>query len=60
MDIEVGGFFGFILLIVDVWAIVKVTQSQASTGNKVFWVVLILLLPLVGVILWLFLGPKGN
>ena len=60
MDIEVGGFFGFILLIVDVWAIVKVTQSQASTENKVFWVVLILLLPLVGVILWLFLGPKGN
>ena len=60
MDIEVGGFLGFILLIVDVWAIVKVIQSQASTGNKVFWVVLILLLPLVGVILWFFLGPKGN
>ena len=60
MDIEVGGFLGFILLIVDVWAIVKVIQSQASTGNKVFWVVLILLPPLVGVILWFFLGPKGN
>lgn len=60
MDIEVGGFFGFILLIVDVWAIIKVTQSHASTGNKVFWVILILLLPLVGVILWFFLGPKGN
>ncbi len=59
MGVEVGGFFGLILLILNVWAIVKVVQSAASTGNKVLWIVLILLLPLLGLILWFLLGPKG-
>lgn len=57
MGVEVGGFFGLILLILNVWAIVKVAQSSASTGSKVLWIVLILLLPVLGLILWFFLGP---
>lgn len=58
MDVQVGGFFGLILLIADVWAIVRVVQSRASTGSKVFWVVLILLLPLLGLIIWFIAGPR--
>ncbi len=57
MGIEIGGILGLILLILDVWAILKVVQSSASTGSKVLWVVLILVLPLVGLLLWYFLGP---
>ncbi len=57
MGIEVGGFFALLLLIVDVWAIVKIIQSTASTGVKVFWIVLIVLFPLFGLILWLLFGP---
>ena len=60
MGIEVGGIFGLILLVLDVWAIVKVVQSGASTGAKVIWIVLILLLPLLGFITWLIAGPKGG
>jgi hypothetical protein len=60
MGIEVGGIFGLILLVLDVWAIVKVVQSGASTGAKVIWIVLILLLPLLGFIIWLIAGPKGG
>jgi hypothetical protein len=59
MGIEVGGLFGLLLLIVDIWAIVKTVQSGASTGAKVLWIVLILVLPLLGLILWLIFGPKG-
>ena len=59
MGIEVGGLFGLLLLIADVWAIVKTVQSGASTGAKVFWIILILILPLLGLILWLIFGPKG-
>ena len=58
MGIEVGGLLGLILLILDVWAVVRILQSGASTGSKVLWVVLILLLPLLGLVLWLLLGPK--
>lgn len=59
MGIEVGGIFGLLLLIADIWAIVRIVQSGASTGKKVLWIVLILVLPLLGLILWWLMGPKG-
>lgn len=58
MGIEIGGIFGLIILVLDVWAIVKTAQSPAGTGSKVLWIVLILILPLLGFLLWLLLGPK--
>ncbi|HCO44660.1 PLDc N-terminal domain-containing protein [Immundisolibacter sp.] len=59
MGIEVGGLLGLIILIADVWAIINVVQSSAGTGAKVGWTVLILLLPLVGLLIWLVAGPRG-
>lgn len=59
MDLEVGGIFGLLILAIDVWAIVTIVQSGASTAQKVLWIVLILLLPVVGVILWFLLGPRS-
>ena len=59
MGIEVGGLLGLLILVLDVYAIVKVVQSGARTGVKVLWIVLILLLPLLGLVLWFLLGPKG-
>jgi hypothetical protein len=59
MGIEVGGLLGLIILVLDVWAIIKVVQSGATTGGKVLWVVLILLLPVLGLLLWFLAGPKG-
>jgi hypothetical protein len=58
MGIEVTGFLGLLLLIADVWAIVRIVQSAAGTGSKVIWIVLILLLPLLGLLLWLLFGPR--
>ena len=60
MSIEVGGFFGLLLLIADVWAILNIFQSRASTGGKTGWIVLVLILPLVGFILWFLLGPRAS
>jgi hypothetical protein len=47
-----------IVLIADVWAIVNIFQSGADTGRKVLWTVLVIILPVLGFILWYFLGPK--
>jgi len=52
------GIWGFIVLIADVWAIVNIFQSSATTGNKVVWTVVVIVLPVLGFILWYFLGPK--
>lgn len=59
MGLEIGGLFGLIILILDVYAIVKILGSGASTGSKVLWIVVILLLPVLGLILWALFGPKG-
>ena len=59
MRIEVGGFFGLLVLIADIWAIVNVLGSRSSTGAKVLWTLLILLLPLLGFIIWLLAGPRA-
>lgn len=58
--IEVGGLFGLILLAAVVYAIVKTLGSTASTGSKVVWTLVLLLIPVLGLILWFFLGPKAE
>jgi hypothetical protein len=58
VKIEVGGLLGLLILIADVWAIVNIFQSPASTGSKVLWTVLVLVLPVLGLIIWFFAGPR--
>jgi hypothetical protein len=57
-NMQYQGIFGLIVLIADVWAIVNIFQSSAETGNKVLWTVVVILLPVLGFILWYFLGPR--
>jgi hypothetical protein len=59
IDVNVNGLLGLIVLVLDIWAIVTVVQSSRPTGTKVLWIVLILLLPVVGLILWFLLGRKS-
>jgi len=58
MNINVNGFWGLIVLAADIWAIVNIFQSNSSTGAKVLWTLLVLLLPVLGFIIWLIAGPK--
>jgi hypothetical protein len=53
------GLVGLVILALDIWAILKIIGSPASTGAKVLWILLILILPVVGLIIWYFAGPKG-
>ena len=52
------GIIGLLVLVADIWAIVKIIQSSVSDGKKVLWIVLVLLFPLLGFIVWYFVGPK--
>ena len=54
------GILGLLILIADVWAIVNIFQSSADTGKKVLWIVLVLVLPVLGLIIWFFAGPRGK
>lgn len=58
VGIEVSGIFGILLLALNIWAIIRIVDSGASTGSRVLWILLILLLPVLGLILWLLFGPR--
>jgi len=55
-----GTLFGLLIFIADVWAIIQVFQSRESTGTKVLWTALIVFLPIIGLIIWYFAGPRGQ
>jgi hypothetical protein len=50
--------WGILVLIADVWAIINIAQSSAEPLKKALWIVLVIVLPVLGFILWYFLGPR--
>ena len=55
----VNSLLGLLILIADIWAIVNIFQSSESTGTKVLWIVLVVVLPVLGLIIWYFAEPKS-
>jgi len=55
---SMGTFLGVVVLVLDIIAIVDVLKSAMDTGKKVLWVLLILILPLIGMVLYFLLGKK--
>jgi succinate dehydrogenase/fumarate reductase cytochrome b subunit len=60
MNFGYNGIWALLVLAADVWAIINILQSSASNEKKLIWVIAVLLLPLLGFILWYFLGPRGG
>ena len=58
MGFEYGGILGLIILVLDIWAIVKIIQGGGTTGSKLLWVLVILILPVIGLIIWLVAGRR--
>jgi hypothetical protein len=52
--------FGLLILVADIYAIVKIVQSSADGLKKVIWVLLVLVLPIIGLLAWYFAGPGGK
>jgi hypothetical protein len=53
------GLIGVLILIADIWAILNIANSSATNGAKALWIVLVLLLPVLGLIVWYLAGPKS-
>ena len=60
MNFGYGGIVGVLILIGDIWALINILQSSAANDKKLLWVVVVVLLPLLGLILWFFLGPRDR
>jgi hypothetical protein len=55
-----NGLLGLLILAGDIWAIINIFQSSASNEKKLIWTLVVLLLPLLGLILWFFMGPRDG
>lgn len=54
------GFFGLLLLAFDIWVIIQIFNSRSSDLAKVLWILVILILPFLGLIIWFFIGPRAR
>ena len=54
-----GGLAGLIIFILDIYAIIRIINSSATTGMKVVWVLIVAVLPVIGLIAWFLAGPKS-
>lgn len=52
------GLLGILHLALVIWAAVSIVGSNASQGYKVLWILLVLVFPVVGLIIWFLAGPK--
>ena len=48
---------GILVFVLDIIAIVSILKSSADSGTKLLWIVLVLLLPFLGMILYFLMGP---
>ena len=60
MNYGYHSLWGLLILAGDIWAIINIFQSSASNEKKLLWIIAVVLLPLLGLILWYFLGPRGG
>jgi Phospholipase_D-nuclease N-terminal len=48
----------FLLFVIEAWALVQVLESPVPRSRKLRWCAAIVLLPVLGVVLWLRKGPR--
>ena len=53
-----GGILGLVILVLDIIAIVDALKSSMDTGKKALWIILIIILPVVGMVLYFLIGKR--
>ena len=60
MSIGYNSLLGLLILAADIWAIINIFQSSVSNEKKLIWTIAVVLLPVLGLVLWFFLGPRDS
>lgn len=53
-----GRLIGFIIFIIDIVVILDIVRSNKDTEKKVLWIIAVIFLPVLGPILYYFIGKK--
>jgi hypothetical protein len=51
------GLLGVLIFVLDIVAIVSLLKSGADSATKILWLLLIVLLPFIGMVLYFLIGP---
>jgi hypothetical protein len=51
---------GLVILVLDIIAIVDIVRGTKTTGMKLLWILIVLLFPLIGMILYFLLGKHHS
>lgn len=51
------GIWGIIHLALVIYAAIQIFNSSADTVKKLIWILIVAIFPLVGLIVWFFIGP---
>ncbi|WP_230346988.1 PLD nuclease N-terminal domain-containing protein [Methylobacillus methanolivorans] len=49
-----------LILVADIYAIIKIIQSSADTIKKILWILGVLIFPVLGLIVWYLAGPGSK
>ena len=53
-----SSILSLVILVLDILAIIDCVKSSMSGGKKALWIILILILPVIGLILYFLVGRK--
>jgi hypothetical protein len=53
-----GRFISLVILIIDIVVIVDIVKSNKDTEKKVLWIIAVVFLPVLGPLLYYFLGKN--
>ncbi len=60
MNMQYSGILGFLILVGDIWAIINILGSREDNVKKLVWILLVVLLPVLGLVIWFLAGPKSS
>ncbi|MEM6325098.1 MAG: PLD nuclease N-terminal domain-containing protein [Pseudomonadota bacterium] len=52
--------FGLGVLALNIWALTCIVMSRDTIADKVLWCAIVFILPLVGFLVWLMVGPRAE
>ena len=55
-----NGLIGVLVLAENIWAILNIFQCSVSNEKKLIWILVVAFLPVLGLLLWFFLGPRNG
>ena len=53
-----NGILGVVIFVLDIIAILDIFKSQKTSGKKILWTLVVLIVPLIGMIAYFVVGKK--